>query len=313
MWDLPGPGMSPALAGGLLTTEPPGKPDAKTFNVTLFKPDRWVVKWAQMSDRCMRLRVYKLSTQGNIQRIQVMPSLLTHLHFWQYFRNLTKNVVLSEYNRKSVSILTFLFPRVVSRQCSCVYPENTVNRALPCEAGQSGSSGESSLHRGSCVICPPGLNTVKKEDRAILCLTWQYPDLKAPGPPVHMVTLWQCWERHLSYPQGLQFLPIRQYFAQVDWLAITSPDCHSNFLQLFFFFNSHLTNEKAGCPEPRLLSERKRAASENASLQLRPPPLCCLPIASSFSHKVRTVSFWSPLFFKSLWWLCFSESGHLKL
>ena len=29
MWDLPGPGikpMSPALAGGYLTTEPPGKP-----------------------------------------------------------------------------------------------------------------------------------------------------------------------------------------------------------------------------------------------------------------------------------------------
>ena len=30
MWDLPGPGlepMSPALAGGFLTTAPPGKPD----------------------------------------------------------------------------------------------------------------------------------------------------------------------------------------------------------------------------------------------------------------------------------------------
>ena len=30
MWDLPGPGielMSPALAGRLLTTEPPGKPE----------------------------------------------------------------------------------------------------------------------------------------------------------------------------------------------------------------------------------------------------------------------------------------------
>ena len=29
MWDLPGPGLepvSPALAGGFLTTEPPGKP-----------------------------------------------------------------------------------------------------------------------------------------------------------------------------------------------------------------------------------------------------------------------------------------------
>ena len=34
MWDLPGPGMalmSPALAGGFLTTEPPGKPDGLPF------------------------------------------------------------------------------------------------------------------------------------------------------------------------------------------------------------------------------------------------------------------------------------------
>ena len=35
MWDLPGPGfepVSPALAGGFLTTAPPGKPDIITFN-----------------------------------------------------------------------------------------------------------------------------------------------------------------------------------------------------------------------------------------------------------------------------------------
>ena len=34
MWDLPGPGlepMSPALAGGFLTTAPPGKPSLKNF------------------------------------------------------------------------------------------------------------------------------------------------------------------------------------------------------------------------------------------------------------------------------------------
>ena len=34
MWDLPGPGLepvSPALAGGFLTTAPPGKPLSKTF------------------------------------------------------------------------------------------------------------------------------------------------------------------------------------------------------------------------------------------------------------------------------------------
>ena len=34
MWDLPGPGLkpvSPALAGGFLTTAPPGKPDMFFF------------------------------------------------------------------------------------------------------------------------------------------------------------------------------------------------------------------------------------------------------------------------------------------
>ena len=36
MWDLPGPGLkpvSPALAGGLLTTAPPGKPMMRTFKI----------------------------------------------------------------------------------------------------------------------------------------------------------------------------------------------------------------------------------------------------------------------------------------
>ena len=35
MWDLPGPGLepvSPALAGGFLTTAPPGKPHVTDFN-----------------------------------------------------------------------------------------------------------------------------------------------------------------------------------------------------------------------------------------------------------------------------------------
>ena len=39
MWDLPGPGlepMSPALAGGFLTTAPPGKPCSCTFYFYLF-------------------------------------------------------------------------------------------------------------------------------------------------------------------------------------------------------------------------------------------------------------------------------------
>ena len=36
MWDLPGPGLkpvSPALAGGFLTTAPPGKPDITGFGL----------------------------------------------------------------------------------------------------------------------------------------------------------------------------------------------------------------------------------------------------------------------------------------
>ena len=36
MWDLPGPGlepMSPALAGGFLTTAPPGKPEFLILDV----------------------------------------------------------------------------------------------------------------------------------------------------------------------------------------------------------------------------------------------------------------------------------------
>ena len=39
MWDLPGPGlepMSPALAGGFLTTEPPGKPLISIFIFMFF-------------------------------------------------------------------------------------------------------------------------------------------------------------------------------------------------------------------------------------------------------------------------------------
>ena len=38
MWDLPRPGlepMSPALAGGFLTTAPPGKPQAQVFDAIL--------------------------------------------------------------------------------------------------------------------------------------------------------------------------------------------------------------------------------------------------------------------------------------
>ena len=42
MWDLPGPGlepMSPALAGGFLTTAPPGKPSSRLLDlVTLCLP-----------------------------------------------------------------------------------------------------------------------------------------------------------------------------------------------------------------------------------------------------------------------------------
>ena len=40
MWDLPGPGLepvSPALAGGFLTTAPPGKPKMSAFLKDVFE------------------------------------------------------------------------------------------------------------------------------------------------------------------------------------------------------------------------------------------------------------------------------------
>ena len=42
MWDLPGPGLepvSPALAGGFLTTAPPGKPQLPCFNLPENEPE----------------------------------------------------------------------------------------------------------------------------------------------------------------------------------------------------------------------------------------------------------------------------------
>ena len=39
MWDLPGPGLdpvSPALAGGFLTTVPPGKPESCILNLHFY-------------------------------------------------------------------------------------------------------------------------------------------------------------------------------------------------------------------------------------------------------------------------------------
>ena len=42
MWDLPGPGLepvSPALAGGFLTTVPPGKPGGRRLLMKVFGPE----------------------------------------------------------------------------------------------------------------------------------------------------------------------------------------------------------------------------------------------------------------------------------
>ena len=49
MWDLPGPGLepvSPALAGGFLTTAPPGEPRTSILNpsdITNTDPETWPV------------------------------------------------------------------------------------------------------------------------------------------------------------------------------------------------------------------------------------------------------------------------------
>ena len=43
MWNLPGPGLepvSPALAGGFLTTVPPGKPDPHLFSIYILVGER---------------------------------------------------------------------------------------------------------------------------------------------------------------------------------------------------------------------------------------------------------------------------------
>ena len=45
MWDLPGPGLkpvAPALAGGFLTTVPPGKPFPNTFDSWFVEPWMWI-------------------------------------------------------------------------------------------------------------------------------------------------------------------------------------------------------------------------------------------------------------------------------
>ena len=46
MWDLPGPGIepvSPALAGGFLTTAPPGKPQGLCLLIFLLFPFEWTM------------------------------------------------------------------------------------------------------------------------------------------------------------------------------------------------------------------------------------------------------------------------------
>ena len=58
MWDLPGPGLepeSPALAGGFLTTAPPGKPKSLSFREekTGRKPAKWTtVQFSKDSSAC---------------------------------------------------------------------------------------------------------------------------------------------------------------------------------------------------------------------------------------------------------------------
>ena len=55
MWDLPGPGLEPvfpALAGGFLTTAPPGKPELWIFEKTIEK-----TKLTLKTNLCLILRV----------------------------------------------------------------------------------------------------------------------------------------------------------------------------------------------------------------------------------------------------------------
>ena len=76
MWDLPGPGpehVSPALAGGFLTTAPPGKSSASNLNHILGPRHYWN-KICQKSDSILVKHIYifraylTISVSSNIKR-----------------------------------------------------------------------------------------------------------------------------------------------------------------------------------------------------------------------------------------------------
>ena len=59
MWDLPGPGLKPvfpALAGGFLTTAPPGKSDPFTFNLYVSLYLKWTYFRQYTVESCFLIR-----------------------------------------------------------------------------------------------------------------------------------------------------------------------------------------------------------------------------------------------------------------
>ena len=86
MWDLPRPGlkpMSPALAGGFLTTAPPGKSQSKYFLITIFY--------------ILVVRSISHKSQATVAQVfwQVMSALWTSFHIYQ-LRILEWNSVAAE-------------------------------------------------------------------------------------------------------------------------------------------------------------------------------------------------------------------------
>ena len=68
MWDLPGPGfepVSPALAGGFLTTVPPGKPIISFFLIFIFNIYLFIYLFlAALGLRCCTQAFFSCGEQG---------------------------------------------------------------------------------------------------------------------------------------------------------------------------------------------------------------------------------------------------------
>ena len=69
MWDLPAPGLepvSPALAGGFLTTAPPGKPSLLVFNINIGR---------KINANQLKMKILRFGSEGRKDRMKSLDSL----------------------------------------------------------------------------------------------------------------------------------------------------------------------------------------------------------------------------------------------